>query len=247
MMINIIYSEFLKLKKSYLSIWVLLAGVFIPGMMMVAGITDYGYDITNKNVCLNTITNINVFQLQFLDTIVFSLVSGYIFSREYTNRTANSLYSYPVSRFKIVSGKFITILGLIMVVYIINFISIFAVSLILFNGSFIGEIMYTQLKMTIVSFGIQIILVPIPALLGCMTKNIIFPTIYGVVGAVISMFMSLNAVYIQLCPFLLPSVPFYYFYRGDPIDYIAVVLSGGGTFILTSVLLIFYLRKCDVN
>ena len=84
MMINIIYSEFLKLKKSYLSALVLLGGAFIPGMMLIAGIIDNGYEAINKDLCLNLIANINVFQLQFLNIIMFSIVAGYVFSTEYT-------------------------------------------------------------------------------------------------------------------------------------------------------------------
>ena len=125
MMINIMYSEFLKLKKSYLSALVLLGGVFIPVMMLVSEIIDNSYEAINKDLCLNLIANINIFQLQFLNIIMFSIVAGYVFSREYTNRTVNSLYSYPISKFKIVLGKFITILMLIMIVYIINFFSTF--------------------------------------------------------------------------------------------------------------------------
>ena len=68
------------------------------------------------------------------------------FSREYTNKTVNLLYSYPISKFKIVLGKFIIILMLIMIVYMINFFSTFAVIVILSHGSFIREIMYIQLK-----------------------------------------------------------------------------------------------------
>lgn len=249
-MINIIYSEFLKLKKSYLSALVLLGGIFVPGIMLIAGIMDKYencYETIDKNICVNFIANINIFQLEFLDIITFSIVAGYVFSREYTNRTINSLYSYPISKFKIVLGKFITILSLIMIVYIINFFSIFAVILILFCNSFIGEIMYIQLKVTVVSFVFQIILIPLPALIGCISKNIIFPAVYGVIGAVISMFMSISGIYMQFCPFLIPSLPFYYFYMGDPIDYIAVLLCGLGMLFISISALMFYLRKCDVN
>ena len=247
MMINIIYSEFLKLKKSYLSALVLLGGTFIPGMMLAAGIIDNGYEAINKDLCLNIIANINVFQLQFLNIIMFSIVAGYVFSREYTNKTVNSLYSYPISKFKIVLGKFIIILMLIMIVYMINFFSTFAVIVILSHGSFIRDIMYVQLKMTVISLGLQAILIPLPALIGCISKNIIFPTVYGVIGAVISMFMSIAGIYMQFCPFLIPALPFYYFYKGDPIDYIAVLLCGLGILLMSVSALVFYLRRCDVN
>ncbi|WP_294370876.1 ABC transporter permease [uncultured Clostridium sp.] len=246
-MINIIYSELLKLRKSYLAALILLGGIFIPGMMLAAGIIDNGYEAINKDSCLNLIANTNIFQLQFLNIIMFSIVAGYVFSREYTNKTLNSLYSYPISKFKIVLGKFITILMLIMIVYTINFFSIFAVIVILSHGLSVIDIMYVQLKMTVISLGLQVILIPLPALIGCISKNIIFPTVYGVIGAIASMFMSIGGIYMQFCPFSIPALPFYYFYKGDPIDYIAVLLCALGIFIISVSAFIFYLKKYDIN
>ena len=36
----------------------------------------------------------------FIYSIIFSLIAAYVFSREYTDKTANILYAYPISRMK---------------------------------------------------------------------------------------------------------------------------------------------------
>lgn len=246
-MINIVYSEFLKLKRTYLLFLVILAGIFIPGMMYFSGTYADNVQNIDKTSCLNAISNINIFQFEILDIIIFSIICGYVFSREYTNMTAGSLYSYPVSKFKIIIGKFIIILSLIFIVYIINFISTIMFILRIFGTLFIEEVVYMQLKTIVISFLLQIILIPLPSLIACISKNIIIPTVYGIIAAIVSFFMSISEIYMQLCPFLLPSLPYYYFYRKDTIDNIAVLLSGTLIFLIPIIIFIYYLMKTDIN
>ena len=46
---------------------------------------------------------------------------------------------------------------------------------------------------------------------------------------------------------MIPVLPFYHFFRGDPIDYIAVTLSGAIAFLGSITGIIFYLKHCDIN
>ena len=60
---------------------------------------------------------------QFLYILIFSLIAGYVFSREFTDKTANILYAYPISRIKIFIGKLLTIYIVILFVYIIQILT----------------------------------------------------------------------------------------------------------------------------
>ncbi len=83
--------------------------------------------------------------------------------------------------------------------------------------------------------------------MGIVGKNIILPVIYGVIGSVTSMLLMMAEVWMQLSPLMIPVLPFYHFFRGDPIDYIAVTLSGAIAFLGSITGIIFYLKYCDIN
>ena len=248
-MINIICSEFIKLKKSFIIPLVLIGGIFIPTMYFVSYL-DMGEEyasIIRYTSSMDIISNIDIMQIQVLDTVLFSLLGGYIFSREHTNKTANVLYSYSASRMKIFIGKAIVVFTLIVLVYFLNLLS----SLIMLGVSFgldeVKNIFSLQFKICLSSALLQILIIPIPMLIGIISKNVILPAIYGVIGSLTSMFMIATGVWMQLSPFIIPVLPFYHFFRGDPIDYIAVTLSGAIAFLGSITGIIFYLKYCDFN
>lgn len=244
---NIICSEFIKLKKSFIIPLVLIGGIFLPAMYFGSDL-NMDYDTIRRSTsAIDILSNINIMQIQFLNTVLFSLIGGYIFSREYSDKTADVLYSYSISRMKIFIGKAIVVFTLIILVYILNVSS----SLITIGLSLgldeVKNIVSLEFKTCLISALLQLLIIPIPMLIGMISKNIIIPVIYGVIGSVTSMFMMMTDVWMQLSPFMIPALPFYHFFRGDPIDYIAVTLSGGTVFLGSIAVIIFYLRNCDIN
>ena len=83
--------------------------------------------------------------------------------------------------------------------------------------------------------------------IGMVSENLIIPIIYGVIGTVSSMFLMFTDVWMQLSPFMFPVMPFYHLFRGDPIDYIAISLSGGIAFLGAITSIIVYFKNCDIN
>lgn len=244
---NIICSEFIKLKKSFIIPLVVIGGIFLPAMYFGSNL-NMDYDTIRRSTsAIDILSNINIMQIQFLNTVLFSLIGGFIFSREYSDKTADVLYSYPISRMKIYIGKAIVVFTLIILVYILNVSS----SLITIGTSLgldeVRKVVFLECKTCIISALLQVLIIPIPMLIGIISKNIIMPVIYGVIGSVTSMFMMMTDVWMQLSPFMIPVLPFYHFFRGDPIDYIAVTLSGGTVFLGSIAGIIFYLRNCDIN
>ena len=246
-MISIICSEVIKLKKSFILLLVFVAGLAIPVIYTFSNL-NIDYDILRKSTsAIDILSNINVMQIQFLNTVVFSIIGGYIFSREYSNNTMNVLYSYPISRAKIFIAKAVVVFLLIVLVYALNLLGTLLTIGILFGVDEVKNIFYIQLKPCSISAFTQVIIIPIPMLIGMVSRNIIIAVIYGVMGGVTSMFLLLTEVWMQLSPFMIPVLPFYHFFRGDPIDYVAVILSGGITFFGSITGIIFYLKKCDIN
>ncbi|WP_406542133.1 ABC transporter permease [Clostridium ljungdahlii] len=125
-MFNIVYSEFLKLKKSYLVIITLIAAIFVPILECIQALSNNyrGSSETLRNTLfMNYRVNIEVICFQFLYIVFFSLIASYVFSREFTDKTANTLFIYPSSRIKIFIGKLITVYIIIAFAYFIQSIS----------------------------------------------------------------------------------------------------------------------------
>ncbi|AGY76951.1 ABC transporter permease [Clostridium autoethanogenum] len=249
-MFNIVYSEFLKLKKSYLVIITLIAAIFVPILECIQALSNNyrGSSETLRNTLfMNYRVNIEVICFQFLYIVFFSLIASYVFSREFTDKTANTLFIYPSSRIKIFIGKLITVYIIIAFAYFIQSISTYLTLYISWRNLLPSYLIVKDIEVNLYSMLFQFLLIPIPILIGNLTKNIIFPVIYGILGAVSSAFMMLMGIYMQVDPLMLPALPIYYFYKGDPIDYVLVISSAVLTFGVSIFLCLYHYINGDIN
>ena len=120
-MLNIIYCELLKLKKSYIIPVAVIGGMF---MSILFELTSLVFK-ENMQTFEQYSSNLEIPNIVVLYTILFSLIAGFVFSREFTDRTSSVIYTYPISRIKIFIGKLITIDMLISLVYLVKVISIY--------------------------------------------------------------------------------------------------------------------------
>lgn len=253
-MFNIIYSEFLKLKKSYVLAIAFIGGVLLPGIEFASTIGQDFSDLSQVQIqdfIKSQMINIEMLSFQFLFIIIFSLIVGHVFTREFTDKTANILYTYPISRIKIFAGKFATVGILILFTYLIQFLLSYLSVYIVFGLFPSTEYISNDIKVNVYSALLQLIVIPIPMFIAHITKNIIFPIIYGTLGGVIGLgsivVLTRGSVYGQFCPLVLPALPFYHYHIGDPIDYIAAGGSVAITFCIVMFLCIYYNCNADVD
>lgn len=251
--LNIIYSEFLKLKKSFILVIVLISGILMPGILFIVSISDNLYKSVPATERVrfveNNIIDIERMSALFVYIIIFSLIAAFVFSREYTDKTVSIVYSYPFSRGKIFLGKFIIIYALIALVYIIQAIAAYLSSYIVWGTLPTAKFITADIKVNIYSMLLQFLIIPIPVLIGNITKGIIFPIVYGIFGDVISgIFLAEGAkIYSQFCPLSLPALPFYHYHMGDPIDLVITTGSGVISFCLFMFFCIYQHRNADMN
>lgn len=253
-MFNIVYSEFLKLKKSYILIITIISGLLMPGVQF-AGAVHNGYSQVPEEVkeryLMNHILNIEMMSVHFIYIVIFSLIAAYIFTREFTDKTTNILYSYPIDRVQILIGKYIVVCILVLLVYVIQFIASYLGLYIIWRQLPSADFTSNDIKVNLYSALLQFIIIPIPIFIGNVTKNIIFPIVYGVLGVaagiVLLLFMSKGSIYAQICPLILPALPMYHYHMNDIIDYVIAIESGVITFVLFTFLCIHNCRNVDVN
>lgn len=254
-MFNIVYSEFLKLRKSYLFNIALIASVFLPIIALIVALSNDYSGVSSALRCTlikDYRANIEINCFEFLYTVLFSLIAGYIFSREFTDKTDNIIYVYPISRTKIFIGKLLTLYIIISFIYIVQFLATYLTLYIAWQELPSKNFILTDIKVNVYSLLAQFLLMPIPILIGNITKNIIFPVVYGILGAVscigtMAAGLMYSAVYIQFSPLMLPVLPMYYFHIGDPIDFVLTTTSAVLTFSIFMFLAIYQYNKMDIN
>ncbi len=241
-MLNIIYSEFLKLKRSYIISISLICGV-IGSILMILGNLLAGIGMSfEKFAC-----NIQQMNFSILNIILFSLISAYVFSREFTDKTASILYTYPISRMKIFISKLITIYMLIFSVYFIQCISV-CLSYYIADGIIPSSALITNhIKANIVSMLFQFLLIPIPILIANVTKNIMVPTVYGILSFITSSFIGSSSTYASYISLMAPQISAEYFYFPKYINFNHIIISSTLCFILFMPICIYEFNKQNID
>lgn len=106
-MANILYCEFLKLKRSKMFLISILGGMVAPIMVFAglikARISKPEMIITYKDLFDQT----SLYVLLLFGLIVYGVIAAYLFSREYTENTLKSIITIPVSKTSFILGKFL--------------------------------------------------------------------------------------------------------------------------------------------
>ncbi|QEK13128.1 hypothetical protein FQB35_12800 [Crassaminicella thermophila] len=242
-MLNLLYTEVLKLKRAKI-MWLLPIGGLLPTLLSLIIIIN---NLKNYNIHWESAFKNNfVFMTLIMGVALFSLISGYVFSREYTENTANTLYTYPVDKSKFIFAKLMVIFIMIYITLAINYVSLLVGGMMLIKepmtGSLLIDTMKSQLLIGIMFFALS----PVSALLGVIGKNVIPPIVLGISG-VITNIVVVNSKYIFLFPW---SIPTAYIFRENVdnpgLAYINAGIILTGMFIIFLIGLIGYLKKKDV-
>ncbi|WP_160687545.1 ABC transporter permease [Clostridium sp. C2-6-12] len=196
-MLNSIYCEFLKLKKSYIWIVILVSGLAVTSFLDLIILI-----LKDKRTFESYASNTEMANFLLLYTILFSLIVGYVFSREHEEKTSNILFSYPIPRIKIFMAKFITIDILIFCVYLIELISIYLGYYFLYKKLPESTFIVNHIIQNIYSLIFQYLLIPIPILITNISRNIMAPVVYGVIVEIL-----MGTIANEYFPFFAP----YYF------------------------------------
>ena len=124
---------------------------------------------------------------------IFALVTAYVLSREYSDRTINQLFTYPVSRVRIFAAK----MGVIFTITAIaSLLSCVTAVFIGFAKAIAGDIPFDlifsgigmNLVVCIFSFGT----IPIAAAVSIVSKNVIAPMVLGATCSFITLILELG-------------------------------------------------------
>lgn len=136
---------------------------------------------------------------------LFSLLAGYIFSREYQENTINTMFTYPISRIRFFISKLIVMLILISITLAGSFILLVFLGLTINHETLTLGILLYYIKTYIFMIAMHFALIPIVAFLCIYNKSIIPPIILAVSAITLNLII-MNTPFNTLFPWSIPTI-----------------------------------------
>ncbi|WP_285848727.1 ABC transporter permease [Paenibacillus sp. MER TA 81-3] len=125
-MVNLVYTELLKLKRAKMFMVSLIGAAAAP-LMVFIGYLDYKAKKPDMPVLFSeAFSQTNLYVLLLIGTLLYGVITAYLFNREYVEDTLKNMLTIPVSKMSLIASKlvllFIWILVLTLVAWGLTFI-----------------------------------------------------------------------------------------------------------------------------
>jgi len=132
-LLNLVYSEFIKLKRSKI-VWFSILGVLATPFLMLVEALQTHFQHPEQIFTLSEIYDSSLLYIMLLmNLMVYVAIASYLFSREYTEHTLKTILPIPISRINYISAKFIMLFIWTMLLTILTWFSITILMLIYHN------------------------------------------------------------------------------------------------------------------
>ncbi|WP_158301904.1 ABC transporter permease [Paenibacillus mesophilus] len=184
-MLNVLYTELLKLKRSNI-VWLAIIGAVLPAL-----ITTFG-ELGSMNwteLYINNLLFLNV----MIGPMLLSMLAGFVVVREYSDNTINQLFVYPHRRVTILLAKMIVILLLSVIIFALNYVMIWLAGSLLGDQPIPGELLRTYTSAYLWMFALHALLIPLTMTAGIVGKSFIPPVVLGII-AILANMMAIQGV-----------------------------------------------------
>lgn len=245
-LVNLLYTELLKLKRSKMFFISILGSVVAPFMVVVA---SYVHMRTEDPAQLITFSEIfsdtNLYTVLIIGVPLYGVITAYLFSREYMEDTLKNLLTIPVSRINFIMSKLIILLMWIMLLTLVAW----GLTLLLgILGQFQGlsTPLIVEYLGRFITGGVLVFILSTPIVLVAVVMKNYVPTIILTIVITLINVMSGNSEHRALFPWaaagdiangtLLPTYP-------AEISYTTIFATSIIGFIAT----IVYFKKVDIH
>jgi hypothetical protein len=227
-------------------LWLIMIGALLPVLLNLAVmLNSYNYDRTTVLHWGTHFGDNLMLMTMLMCPTLFSLLIGYMFAREFQERTVNNLLTGPKSRYQVLVAKFIITIPVMMAVLLFSILLTWASGYFIPHDPMTLPIMGEALSKYGLLLALQFALAPISAVVAILGRSYI-PAMGLGIFAVISEMIIMQSKYIMYYPW---SVPLNLILNMSPDLNVASVGATTMliTFILPLVFLFFYFRKSDVH
>ncbi|WP_440897086.1 ABC transporter permease [Amphibacillus sp. Q70] len=237
-MLNTIYIELLKIKRSKLILLILACTLINAAMSYIVELNDSTNPITMAVLLQSTVTRFNL----LIGAPLFAIVSGFIVADEYRHQVVDQLFTYPISRAKILLGKLLLIFSLVLLGVLSSFL--FTVGVGMVTGASSAQELFDYIPPYLVTAGTQMAIVPIVLMISIVGKNIVGGIAVGVIAGFSSGLITAIG-WGMYYPWSMPTVMMYHIFGVFEVDLVKALIS---LFIIFAVPLVlsFIFYKRDV-
>lgn len=127
---NILYGEWLKLKRSKIIIIGLLGSMIVPLFVIFNTLQHYFKNPNTVIYLFSLYDSAIMFLMLLFAPLVMSIFAVWLISREYSEKTLKTIFSVPVSRNKFLIGKFLIFYILVQLFMVLSWAHIFILAVI---------------------------------------------------------------------------------------------------------------------
>ncbi len=241
---RILHIELIKLRRSTM-VWVSVFGVGIAPLLNYLMFLSLKREMPSQVTIERYFEQGYIFLSALIATLIFGLITTYIFSREYQEHTLENMLTIPVTRTEVIINKMVLLF--IWIIFLMLFTFGFTILL-----NYIGIFIDLRLMILIKFFRIYLLtgilhfaLIPMAAFIALVSKSYIYSIGFGIVVTIMSLVIT-NTKYGEVFPWALPYL--LAGYEGDfhyPVSYsIASLIL---TFIVSLTLCILYFNREDIE
>ncbi|MCM1467398.1 MAG: ABC transporter permease [Alistipes sp.] len=129
-MSNILYGEWLKLKRSKIIRIGLLGSLIVPVFVMFNTLQNYFQNPDTVIDFFSLYDSAIMFLMLLFAPLVMSIFAVWLISREYSEKTLKTIFSVPVSRKEFLTGKFLILYILTLLFMVISWFHIFVLAVV---------------------------------------------------------------------------------------------------------------------
>ncbi|KYH32068.1 ABC-2 family transporter protein [Clostridium tepidiprofundi DSM 19306] len=200
-MLDGLYSEFLKLKKTGYYVCILLVCLICllfstMNRKFISSLNWYGYFF-----------NFEIIAFIIFYTLVIPIIISFIFIREFRYKTDIVAFSYPNGRFGAFINKFLMSVLVVAIIYAISYVFIVLSGFLFVKHPLTSALLLNHCKVFLVSFIFQIALIPLTILIALIGKSMTVSAIYSIVLVISNLKYMLGSKYNNFIFSILPAAP----------------------------------------
>lgn len=129
-MSDILYCEWLKLKRSKIAAVGMLGTLIVPMLVLFNGVQRHLKNSGSSMDLFGLYDDAILFLMLLFAPLVISVVATYLISREYAEKTLKTIFTVPISRKSFLGGKLLILFVVVMLFMLVSWFNILALAVI---------------------------------------------------------------------------------------------------------------------
>lgn len=129
-MSDILYCEWLKLKRSKIAVIGLLGTIIVPVLVTINRLRMYMNNPNDSIALFDLYDGAMIFWMLLFAPLVMSVLAVYLIVREYSEKTLKTIFTVPVSRKDFLQGKFLILFMIVMFFMVLSWLNVLILAMI---------------------------------------------------------------------------------------------------------------------